>query len=434
MEDNTSKEYFEKLYQRAEKWLEANGANHNSTLPASLSLLLQELSVHRVELEMQNEELRNLQVYYETNSDMHRQLLDQSPAGLLETDMQGRITTVNQSFCNYVNYNKSQIINLPFSFFIFSEDREKFYKFNNKIIKTSGKHSCEIKISGKNNIIRTMMIQGIFINESGNDKCIFSLLEIPEQKEEDIRRNSNEVLYGEESSLKKTQQELDAATKELDEFTSIISHDLQEPVRIVESLCRLLAHRYKEKLDPQGEELTQIIIDGAVRMRELVNELLNLTRVSANSKPFVIVDANHSLEQIKNSLASQIENSKAVIINDPLPSIYADRIQFELLLQNLISNAIKYHKKEENPVVHISCVEINGEWQFSVKDNGIGISPQFHKRIFRIFQRLHLPSEYEGTGVGLTLSKKIVERHRGRIWVESEEGMGSAFYFTIPKI
>lgn len=460
MEDFTSQDYFEKLYQRAEKWLKETGDFTDSTLPSNIMVLLQELSIHRVELEMQNEELRSIQTYVETTRDKFKELYDLSPSGFVETDTHGRITEANRTFCRMAGYDKASILHLPFVFFIAQEDREKYYRHLNKIVKTDSKDICEVNLFRRrgfqtNALQLKVLLQSVCVQESGKRRCLSSVMELTGENGEVSYHSSEggimqpqvevntstihveEVPEGKklsEEDLKKAMAELEFANKELEEFTSIISHDLQEPVRIIEKLSQVMLDRYKERLDPRGEELLQIIIDGAVKMRKLVKELLNLSKITTKGKSFEWINTEGILQSIIVSMLSyQVEYTKAVITYDSMPEIFADRVQFEHLLLNLISNGIKYHKPGAAPEVHISCQGNDDVWLFSVKDNGIGINPQFHQRIFRIFQRLHLEAEYEGSGVGLTLCKKIVDRHKGRIWVESEEGEGSTFYFTIPK-
>ncbi|MGE5411578.1 MAG: ATP-binding protein [Clostridiales bacterium] len=429
----------------------------NSSLPASLSVLLQELSIHRVELEMQNEELRDLQSNAEASMDKFKKLFDLSPTGYVETDMNGRITEVNSTFCKLVNYERPSILQLPFIFFISSGDKRKYLKHLNKVISNKDKDSCELRLFRRKGILQNVLLQSVYVNDMGNKCCLTTVIELPEKTSNEITEEGASDISGNyieqnntglkdtatststekdltKSKLMKTLKKLEETNKELEEFTSIISHDLQEPVRIMENMSHLLLQRYKGKLDPQGEELTQIIADGAVRMKELIKELLNLSKITTKGKPFEWINTEGILQLLLADILNyQVNKTNAIITNDPMPEIFADRVQFEHLLQNLITNAIKYHKTDVRPEVHISCISSKEEWIFSVKDNGIGIDPQHHERIFRIFQRLHLQSEYEGSGVGLALCKKIVDRHRGRIWVESEEGKGSTFYFTIPR-
>lgn len=217
---------------------------------------------------------------------------------------------------------------------------------------------------------------------------------------------------------------------ELEQFASIAAHDLQEPLRMIVSFLKLLERRNQDKLDPQAHEFIELASDGAIRMQKMINELLAYSRLSTREKELEDVDCQKVMDQVLMNLKVAIEESKAEITNDSLPLLTADYSQLLQLFQNLISNAIKY-RSHQDPKIHISASKKDKEWSFSVGDNGIGIDPKYQKRIFMIFQRLHR-AEYPGTGMGLAICKKIVERHGGRMWVDSKLGEGSKFCFTIP--
>ncbi|MBA3045821.1 MAG: PAS domain S-box protein [Candidatus Thermoplasmatota archaeon] len=235
-----------------------------------------------------------------------------------------------------------------------------------------------------------------------------------------------------EEKLKQTMDELLRSNTELQHFAYIASHDLQEPLRMVSSYLQLIERRYEGKLDSDAQEFIDFAVDGANRMQTMINDLLTYSRVSTKGKPFAPTNCEEVMKWCLNNLQIAIEESGVVVTNDALPVIMADESQLIQLLQNLIGNAIKFHG-EEKPRTHISVEEKEDEWQFSVKDNGIGMRPEDHEKIFDIFSRLYNKTEYPGTGIGLSVCKKIVERHGGRIWVESEPGVGSTFSFTIPK-
>ncbi|MCG8605394.1 ATP-binding protein, partial [bacterium] len=227
-------------------------------------------------------------------------------------------------------------------------------------------------------------------------------------------------------------EELARSNAELEQFAYIASHDLQEPLRMISSYCQLLQRRYRDKLDKDANEFIDFAVNGAKQMQTLINDLLTYSRAGTHSKPPKPVDCNEVLEKVRNNLRVALKESHAVLKHDPLPVTCVDDSQIMQVFQNLIANAIKF-KAEPSPVITIAAESKGSEWQFSFKDNGIGIDPSFLDRIFVIFQRLHTRSEYPGTGIGLALCKKIVERHGGRIWVESEPDAGSTFYFTLPK-
>jgi light-regulated signal transduction histidine kinase (bacteriophytochrome) len=214
----------------------------------------------------------------------------------------------------------------------------------------------------------------------------------------------------------------------------VASHDLQEPLRMVTSYLQLIAQRYRGRLDAAADEFIAFAVDGAARMHRLISDLLAYSRVGTRSRAFEPVDCQAALDQALANLEIAIEEAGATVTRDPLPIVPADEGQLVQLFQNLIGNAVKFHGQAP-PCVHISAQrrrEAGDEWYFSVRDNGIGIDPQQFERIFMIFQRLHTMAEYSGTGIGLAICKKIVERHGGRIWVESQPGQGSTFYFTLP--
>jgi signal transduction histidine kinase len=234
-----------------------------------------------------------------------------------------------------------------------------------------------------------------------------------------------------EDALSDVVKELKRSNNELEQFAYVTSHDLQEPLRMVTSFLGLLSKKYKGKLDQDADEYIDFAVDGARRMQNMISDLLAYSRIGTRGKPFEAIDSEYALKQALNNLQLAIEESGALVTYDPLPTVLADSSQLTQLFQNLVANAIKFRSKDVSPKVHISA-EINGEeWVFSVRDNGIGIAQEFFEHIFVIFQRLHGRDEYPGSGMGLAISRKIVERHGGRIWVESQIGQGTAFYFTI---
>jgi len=228
--------------------------------------------------------------------------------------------------------------------------------------------------------------------------------------------------------------ELKRSNEELKQFAYVTSHDLQEPLRTIASFTQLLERRYKNNLDHDADEFIGYIVDGANRMQIMIRALLDYSRVNTRGGEFKESDFEEILNQTMSSLKTAIDESKAVITSDSLPKLMVDDKQMIQLFQNLISNAVKFRKENEELKIHISCQKVDSNYIFSISDNGIGLESQFKDRIFEVFQRLHTRDEYSGTGIGLTICKKIVERHSGRIWVESELGNGAIFYFTIPII
>ncbi|HTB06300.1 MAG TPA: PAS domain S-box protein [Bacteroidia bacterium] len=229
--------------------------------------------------------------------------------------------------------------------------------------------------------------------------------------------------------LEKKTKELERSNTELEQFAYVASHDLQEPLRTVSSYVQLLASRYHGKLDKDADEFIDFAVDGSKRMRLLIQSLLEYSRVN-RVKPFEWVDVNNVLDEVMLDMQDQIKESGAKIIHNGLPKIHGDVVLIGQLFQNLIGNAIKF-RGDEIPEIHISAKKQNDKYLFSVKDNGIGMLQEYGEKIFVIFQRLNNRNKYPGTGIGLSICKKIVERHGGKIWVESEPGKGSNFFFTI---
>ena len=262
-------------------------------------------------------------------------------------------------------------------------------------------------------------------------------LEIRVQERTADLSRTNEALHAEIAGRKKAEteiiryaDELKRSNYELQQFAYVASHDLQEPLRMISSYLQLIERRYKSKLDQDADEFIEYAVDGAKRLQNMINGLLEYSRVETSGKSFELVDCEKVFGDTLANLKVAIEESNAVVTHDPLPTVMADRSQILQLFQNLIGNAIKF-RSQEAPRIYVSAGRKDDDYTFSVKDNGIGIEEQYKDRIFDLFQRLHSRG-YSGTGIGLSICKRIVERHGGKIWLESTVDKGSTFYFTIP--
>ena len=233
-------------------------------------------------------------------------------------------------------------------------------------------------------------------------------------------------------ALAQRAEELARSNRELQQLAYVAAHDLQEPLRMVASYVELVAERYKGRLDEKADKYINYAVEGADRMKALVDALRGFLVLTTQARPFEPVDAAASILGALANLHQVIEEREAVVTHDPLPSIKGDPAQMVQLFQNLIGNALKFC--DGTPRVHVAAERTGEEWVFSVRDNGIGIAPEHQERIFQIFQRLHGRDKYPGTGMGLAICKKVVERHGGRIWVESRPGQGSTFFFTLPVV
>jgi light-regulated signal transduction histidine kinase (bacteriophytochrome) len=234
-----------------------------------------------------------------------------------------------------------------------------------------------------------------------------------------------------EEALRRMAEDLARSNSDLEQFAFVASHDLQEPLRMVSSYVQLLERRYKGKLDPDADEFIEYAVNGAKRMRNLINDLLAYSRISKGPREFQPIPVEAILRQVEADLELSIQASGGTVTHGPLPTIKADPGQLAQVLQNLIGNALKF-KGDRPPQVHIAAQRGKDAWLFSVRDNGIGFDPRYSDQIFVIFQRLQGGEKFPGTGIGLAVCKRILERHGGRIWAESTPGEGSVFHFAIP--
>jgi light-regulated signal transduction histidine kinase (bacteriophytochrome) len=231
--------------------------------------------------------------------------------------------------------------------------------------------------------------------------------------------------------LARVNEELRHSNAQLEQFAYVASHDLQEPLRMVSSYLELLERRYRDRLDAEANEFIHYAVDGAKRMKSLIQDLLSFSRAGTQTLQLRASSGRAILENALVNLKVAIEQTRSEITSDPLPEIAADPSLLGAVFQNLIGNAMKF-QKDRQPHVHICAQHSGTDWIFSVRDNGIGIEPRHADRVFRIFERLHGPEQYAGTGVGLAISQRIVERHGGKIWLESKLGVGTTFFFSIP--
>jgi signal transduction histidine kinase len=251
--------------------------------------------------------------------------------------------------------------------------------------------------------------------------------------EEAVRKLNDELeqrVANRTAELAERAKDLARSNSELQQFAYVASHDLQEPLRMVASFTQLLAKRYAEQLDSDARDFINYAVDGATRMQTLISDLLNYSRVGTQGRPLVPTESEAVLNNVLESIKYAVEESGAAIAHGPLPQVLADPLQLSQLFQNLLTNAIKFHG-ESPPRIRISAERREDDWKISVRDNGIGIAQEHADRIFVIFQRLHTKTEYPGTGIGLAICKKIVERHGGRIWIEPSPGGGTTFCFTM---
>ena len=405
------------LRRRAEERLKTHEQTPPSDVPRSDERLVHELQVHQVELEMQNEELQQARAKAESLLVQYADLYDFAPTGYLTCDREGAIRLVNLTGAQLLGVERSRLVNRRFGQFVAESDRRAFSDFLEKVFASEAKECCEVALLREG--LQPLVVRIEATRSADGLECRAVLLDITERKLT-------------EDQLGRVLADLERSNKELDQFAYVASHDLQEPLRTISSYTRLLAEHYEDQLDDKARKYIGYALDGADRMQRLINDLLTYSRVGTRGKPPELTDSHSALGEALLNLQAAVEESRAKVTNDDLPTVRVDAPQLVQIFQNLIANAIKF-RGESPPLIHLSALDLGIEWVFSIRDNGIGIDPQHKDRLFMIFQRLHTKQEYPGTGIGLALCKRIVERYGGRIWFESEPGKGSTFFFAIRK-
>jgi PAS domain S-box-containing protein len=346
-------------------------------------------------------------------------LIEHSPSPIFIKDIGGRYQLVNSHFENLVNRPRSQIIGKKNETILPQNVLPSMLQSDARVIETKEVVVTEMKLLVDGNQRTYLNTKFPLFDPLGDIQSIGGIwTDISEQKALNESLNVKNV-------------DLERSNKELEQFAYVASHDLQEPLRMVSSYMQLLETRYKDKLDQDAKEFIGYAVDGALRMQRLIQDLLAFSRVGTRGKEPQPVDAGEALEQAKSNLRILIEETQMGIQSGTLPIVLADMDQLAQVFQNLIGNAIKF-KGEKQPEIQISVKESNGFAEFTLRDSGIGFDQRHADRIFVLFQRLNTRDKYEGTGIGLAICKKIVERHGGRIWAESQVGKGSTFHFTFP--
>ncbi len=361
--------------------------------------------------------------YFHADHEMLRllaQVFQSNIEGVIITDIRRQILHVNNKVATIAGYRNEDLIGQPITLLLPAQEREAFVSHWQDIKQGEPWQGESLLQHCQGNLFPA------WINISGvKDETGIVTHFIVEFSDISAYRTAQEALA-------QRTEELARSNKELEQFAYVASHDLQEPLRMVASFTQLLARRYRGKLDADADEFIHYAVDGATRMQTLINDLLSYSRIGSRNKPFEPVNLTTVLQRALANLHVAIEESHAKIIHDELPDTQGDITQLTQLFQNLIGNAIKF-RSELPPEIQVKVSDADKYWRFEVRDNGIGIAPEFFERIFVIFQRLHNKEEYPGTGIGLSICKKIVERHGGQIEVKSERGQGTAFIFTLPK-
>ena len=375
-----------------------------------------------------------------------RATFEQAAVGLAHVGLQGQWLRVNQRLCQKLDYQREELLERSFQDITHPEDLEAdLDQVRRMIAGEITTYAMEKRYLRKDGTyIWANLTVSLVRDDEGEPRYFISavqditsrkeaeaaLLSAHQQLERRVAERTADLQAANEA-LRGQARELARSNADLEQFAYVASHDLQEPLRMVSSYTQLLARRYQGQLDDKADRWIGYAVDGAERMQRLINDLLAYSRVGTHGRT---PEPSHSelvLAEALRNLEGAIRGSGAVVTHDPLPVVRVDPAQLLQLFQNLLANAVKF-RGGSAPVVHVGVRQAGEAWHFRVTDNGIGIDPEHLERIFVIFQRLHTRATYPGTGMGLAICKRIVERHGGRLWVESQPGLGSEFHFTLP--
>ena len=399
---------------------EALAGERAGEMPENLEVLspevarraLHELRVHQIELEMQNEELRRIQEELEASRARYFDLYDLAPVGYFTISEQGLILEANLTAAKLLGVARGALLKQPLSHFVLREDQDIYYLHRKTLLESGAPQAWELRVLKKNAAPFWVRVEATTAQGADGASVWRAVVS-------DITDN------------KRAERALETTNAELQEFAYALAHDLQEPLRMVVNFSQLLAREYTGKLGEDADTYISYSADGALKIEALLKALLNYLEITERDRDRLLpVDCNRVLSQVLSSLQMAIQESGATVTADPLPTVVAQEAMLTQLFQNLIGNSIKY-RGAATSIIHISAARTAEGWLFSIRDNGIGIDPADAERVFGMFKRLH-GKEISGTGIGLALCRKVVERHGGRIWVESQAGQGAVFKFTIP--
>ncbi len=376
------------------------------------------------------EKKRSEEVYQQTMQELlaYKYALDES-AIVAITDQRGVINHVNDNFCHISKYSVDELIGQDHRIINSSFHEKNFIRELWRTIASGKIWKGELKNKAKDGThywVDTTIVP--FLDEKGKPYQYVAIRsDITERKHSEIQ------LHTLNDNLQKHTKELAMSNDELEQFAYVASHDLQEPLRMVTSFLTLLESKYTAAIDDKGRQYIHFAVDGAKRMRQIILDLLEYSRVGRKEEKTEEVDMNQLFIETLNLLSKQIEEQGAQVKYQHLPVLNTYKAPLRQVLQNLIGNALKYQRADATPIITVDCKNVGHHWQIAVQDNGIGIEQEYYDKIFIIFQRLHSKDEYSGTGMGLAVTKKIIENLGGNIWVESTPGEGSIFYFTLLK-
>ncbi|MBF0355205.1 MAG: PAS domain S-box protein [Alphaproteobacteria bacterium] len=375
----------------------------------------------RERLDAKSEELCNARHQLQKALGRYTDLFNHSPIGYFLIDQHGILREVNVKGAALLGQSPVHLQGAPFAKYITPLARPAFdHHLQSVFAGSSGQIELALDtpdVPALPVILETSLIEGM--DEGTGPLCLAAALDLGSRKQA-------------EKALAERTEELARSNEDLERFAYVISHDLQEPLRNIGNYVQLLSRRYKGRLDADADDYIGFVVDGVMRLSNMIRELLTFSRITTQGRTFEVVDSGAALKDALANLESAITESLAEIHIAPMPEVQADSTQLISLFQNLIGNALKYREADRNPRIRIEARPVGEKWLFSIVDNGIGIESRQFERLFMLFQRINPQGGIQGTGIGLAVCKRIVERHGGQLWVESTPGQGSIFYFTLP--
>ena len=421
------------LRRRAEVKLQMDGVvfSLQELSPLEASRLIHELRVYQIELEMQNEELRQAQVRLEESRNKYSDLYDFAPVGYLTLDAKGVVLEANLTASTFLGRERTKLLGRYLPEFFPEPDRRAFRRLLADPVQLTERQG-EFLLQDSNGEMRPMLLNVVFLKDAaGLEIRRVTLTDITERKkaEEEIL-HLNETL---EQRIKERTRELELANRELESFSYSVSHDLKTPIRAIQGFSRILLENHTDGLDKEGHRLLRVVVDNTQLMDRLIDGLLNLASLSRQPLHKLSVNLTSMAKAIFARLQSQEAGRNLRLIAEESPLASGDYHLLHQVLVNLLENAVKFTKNNNPGIIEVGGRSEGHENIYYVKDNGIGFDENYGHKLFLVFQRLHSREEYEGTGVGLALVQRIIQRHGGRVWAESKVGQGATFYFALPK-
>jgi PAS domain S-box-containing protein len=404
---------------RAEQIAQSNRSSMEKMPVEDVRKLVEELHVHQIELEIQNDELRSMQCELEQSRKKYSDLYDFAPVGYLTLSEEGRIVESNLTAARQLGVERSILIGKPFNLYASENYRDELHLHLRTVFKTRQHHTCEIKLDGRGCTDRYFQLDSTYLLDSdGKSLARTTMTDISDRKKA-------------EEKLTALAGKLEFRNRELEQFAFTASHDLQEPLRKILAFGERLGTKYREKLDDEGKDYLIRIMNASKRMQQFIRDLIKYARLTTRPELLDTLDLREAVMEVISDLELKIERVGANVEVFELHAVKGEKSQIRQLFQNLIANALKFHG-EEQPHIKIYSRRTDRDCMIFVEDNGIGFDEKYLDRIFVPFERLHGRSAYEGTGMGLAICRKIVDRHGGSITAKSKPGEGSTFIITLP--